>query len=274
MRSITEVASNLIKPYIDAVKQALTKTQNFYGSKNILTFSKLSVANPFSQNGITYTFHEDTGIVNIVSNGASTGAVSPYCYLPTFAENTDVIISIEGADSTKNDYLVYDYTATATLIYGTTEQSVTIPANHTVGITIRSFNNKVYNETIKLMIRVSGDSTFVPYAMTNKELTQARFLNGTVGTATSNTYTDSAEYTIPSDGWYSLANQINVANTANTLLIELGSKNNANSIAAHRTSGTQYESANTLLPLKSGTKVIFVCTDTSASCSYTVKKVD
>lgn len=157
---------------VSQLKQALSDEQNIYGAKNILDFSKLAVVNPFVQNKITYTFHQDTGIINIVSDGTSTGSVSPYCYLPIYSENTDVIVSVEGIDSSKNDYLVYDYTASTTLIYGTTEKTTTLPANHLVGITIRSYNNKTYNETIKLMVRRCGDSTFVPFAKGNIELTK------------------------------------------------------------------------------------------------------
>lgn len=157
---------------ISSQKQALNDYQNYYGSKNILSFAKLATVNPFVQNNITYTFHENTGIINIVSSGTSSGLTSPYVYLPTFDKNTDVIVSVEGIDSTKNDYLVYDYTAATTLINGTTEQTVTIPANHTVGISIRSFSGKTFNEIVKPMIRVCGDNTFVPFAKPNTELTK------------------------------------------------------------------------------------------------------
>lgn len=161
---------NDVDTEVGNVKQALSNYQNYYGSKNILSFARLATVNPFVQNNITYTFHEDTGIINIVSNGTSSGLTSPYVYLPTFDKNTDVIVSVEGIDSTKNDYLVYDYIAETTLINGTTEQTVTIPANHTVGISVRSFSGKTFNEIVKPMIRVCGDNTFVPYVPTNAQL--------------------------------------------------------------------------------------------------------
>lgn len=185
MKSIIDY-TNKLKDFF-AQKQALTDEQNIYGAKNILDFSKLAVVNPFVQNKITYTFHQDTGIINIVSDGTSTGSSSPYCYLPIYSENTDVIVSVEGIDSSKNDYLVYDYTASSTLINGTTEKTTTLPANHLMGITIRSYSNKTYNETIKLMVRRCGDSTFVPFAKGNIELTKDdsglaanAYLNGAV----------------------------------------------------------------------------------------------
>ena len=163
----------------EPVANAYMKT---YGSKNILNLAALTTSNPFTQQKVTYSADVISGKVTVVSDGDSTGNVSPYIMLPTFDKDTSVTITLDGVDSSKNDYLVYDYTTSQTLIYGTTEQTVTIPANHKVGLTIRSFSGKSYNETLYPMVRFAGvgDNTFAPYVPTNSQVLSHRD-NGILG---------------------------------------------------------------------------------------------
>lgn len=235
--------------------------------------------NVYTYNGGTVSYNDDG---SFTINGTFSAGFSFYPYKrddntdPYRIPNGKYILSGGTSKVQINSYCTrnnayYEYA----FVYAGEAVFEVLSTDGNSGLTIIIAMGTYDNVTVKPLIRLISDPSkaFTPYAMTNRELTEARFLNGTLGTVATNNFTDKAEYTIPNDGWYYLNLQTNVAASGSTLRIMLGSDYSANSVAQHRNSNIQYEATHANLPLKKGTKVVFKCTDASVSCQYQVTPI-
>ena len=133
-------------------------------------------------------------------------------------------------------------------------------------------NNLVFKPMLTPDLNATYDD-YVPYCMSNRELMEDLFVDPTAATFAKNStnFTESAEFTITQDGLYYVYLQQNVADTGSALLIY---KNNTsevkNNLAIKRTVGVAYDSVNIFVPIKAGTKLIFVCNNSNLECSYKV----
>ena len=166
MRSIVEVVQNLIKPYIDSVKQALSTTNNVLGAKNLLPNNAVSQ----TVSGATYTVNSD-GTITV--SGTASGTNSYINLVENLSlPNGEYVLSCEGADGH-----VYAYALIGDTRYNTLEGSVNFTINNQVITRVRVVAVNGYPTspmTLKVMIRPASiqDATYVPYAMTNRELTK------------------------------------------------------------------------------------------------------
>lgn len=204
--------------------------------------------------------NKDIKILTTVSHSAGTPRIAVYGNsIPSETGRTSITtkeISADGAVEVSFNTGNYEYIAVALFA------SINIAAQGDV--TYANFIIKLSNDP---------NTSYTEPAMTNRELTDARFLNGTVTQVANANFTDSAEYTIPSDGWYNLWLQINEVAAGKGLAIKLGSGAGASSISTLRTSGQMYEGANAIIPLKAGTVVTFTCSESTLSCQYNVKRI-
>jgi len=112
---------------------------------------------------------------------------------------------------------------------------------------------------------------YVPYAKSNRELTEDQYINVTNGVDVKFTqnFTTSYIWTVPEDGWYVLKLQNNAADTGYALTIGLSPYDNetANYIVnVTRTVGQAYDFAYVTLPLKKNTKIVYKYGNSSIQC--------
>ena len=271
MVRLANIGDDIFEPYVPTNSQLLSyKDNGVLGAKNFVGGKFTTGVN----NGITYTANANGS----VSFSGTIGSQNDYSLADsavfTLKAGTYILSSnpVPGSGTHRSTVRLFISGGSSVVTLSTeTEGMFTLASDSNVYIRI-AFNGtgQSYSGTFYPMIRLATDTdpTYQPYAMTNKELTDARFLNGKLGGVSTDNFTSSAEFTIPSDNWYYLYLQTNTATSSGSLSIMLGSDYWGNTVAAHRNGGVQYESCNTNLPLKKGTKVIFKCTDTATQCQY------
>ena len=282
--STNPVQNKVITTDLNNVKQALNDevvTRATLGAHNLLKLDLSEIKslnttgtwsnNAYTLNDVTFTFNSDGTI-----STSGTASDTTTFYLHSYSTWTKLPLKfLSGCPSGGGmDKYILRLVRSGTFSKNDTGEGVLLDQNDiasSVDVTIVVLaDNDVSGLTFKPMIRLATDTdpTYQPYAMTNKQLTDARFLNGTLGLAVTQNFTEAEEYTIPVDGWYFLQLQTNVANATGALIIRLGSDNSGNEIAVHRNSGIQYENCSVVIPLKVGTKVVYKCTDTTIQCQY------
>ena len=173
-----------------AVTDNLAAVENVLGAKNL--YDPSSLRNGMTVYGLTFTV-SDKGIMSISGTyDSTTGAARPL--------TTDWNIPISLPDEVFGQYITA-YDKTATLVYtialsDDNGHSITLNSNSKNGVLL-SFkptkhsvyttgftNNTAYDLTIYPMIRDARitDDTYVPYAMTNRELTEK--VQGIISAAT------------------------------------------------------------------------------------------
>lgn len=181
MQAITKVFSDIVKPYIDTVKQVLTDQVNNDGCKNHLGTSLSNAVN----NGITY---QNDGNNIITANGTVTqspsaaGGTSTYItglivgetyVLSGLPESTalsggEAFIKLYKNDSSYSEIKTSSGNKTLTFTYDGTNAMAIDVGIRAVGIVV---TNAVFKPMICLKSLYDADPTFAPYAKSNKELT-------------------------------------------------------------------------------------------------------
>lgn len=130
----------------------------------------------------------------------------------------------------------------------------------------------VDNVTFWPMLRLagSGDDNYEPYAMTNRELTESRFVDPGKGINVDvvQNFTDIFDFTITKSGWYALLLQNN--DVVSDEVLTIGLTSNDYVVGTHRCGGMAYESAYVTMPLTAGTLIRFKCTDATVQCQARV----
>ena len=169
-----EVANNLSGGGGSDVSHEVEAMLNVYGSKNLLVYPYEDTTKV--ENGITYT-DIGNGIVNI--NGTASGE-SIFVFNSTLklAKGT-YIVSTEDAIPSNVDAVIQIYNTSYSVFvsFGTNAKEATFTLSQNETLVVRFKVNSGYtlsNFVLKLMIRDARitDNTFVPYAMTNRELTE------------------------------------------------------------------------------------------------------
>lgn len=214
MRSITEVASNLIKPYIDAVKQALTNETNARlanGAHNMLPY-------PFATGtsvraGVSFAVNAETQ--KITASDTSTGGGDFHFYNgKNFLPIGTYRLKFDGTASNVA-FRVYDSTSGSVLAsIDDTEESATFSitssnVDHNIIVYLYWVGIKAVAVNGGLLICDNNDPSNVhtPYAMTNRELTEKKVqpIVGISEDIASATAASTAFPFIPTeDGWYSV----------------------------------------------------------------------
>ena len=173
LKSILDFASDILKPYIDNVKNALSDeviTRSELGAKNLLPNNLVT----HIVNGVTYTINEDK---TITCSGSATS--TSYADIPVPNSLFGKTIIVSGCPS-GGDYGKYRINVLADNVeLGIDEGNgvvITIPNNATTCIArILVYTGYGSGLTFKPMIRLATDSdtTYQLYAMTNRELTDA-----------------------------------------------------------------------------------------------------
>lgn len=182
MRAITIVFSDIVKPYIDTVKQALTDQVNNDGCKNHFGTSLSNAV----YNGIIY---QNDGNNIITANGTVTqspsaaGGTSTYItglivgetyVLSGLPESTTIsggeaFIKIYKNDRSYSEIKTSSGNKTLTFTYDGTNAMAIDVGIRTVGAVV---TNAVFKPMICLKSLYDADPTFAPYAKSNKELTE------------------------------------------------------------------------------------------------------
>ena len=178
MRSIVEVVQNLIKPYIDSVKQALANeavTRSKVGAHNLLPND--AVSSVF--HGLTFTVNANGSIsVSGQKDDASSHAYE-ICALFTLQAGT-YTLSDGITDGTDNiDVAIYTSNGQTRLAWTRVtshKETFTIASNTScmAQINFRGATNTQFSYTVYPMLCLATDSNteFEPYAMTNAKLTE------------------------------------------------------------------------------------------------------
>lgn len=189
-KTTVEGALDGINDYVDDSVEVLT---NVYGSKNLNKYPYYNTTK--TQNGITFT---DNGNGTVTVSGTASDTVSFYCHaLPAYDSNhlslkagKYVITGCpdDGSDSTYYMWFTYntEYHDTGNGL------EVNIPndtSSISYGIVIIAGATITTPITFEPMIRDARiiDPTFVPYAMTNRELTEASIIQSIASQITAGT---------------------------------------------------------------------------------------
>ena len=174
-----------------AIPSKLSYADNgFLGAKNLLPYPYQSVS-PYTANGITHTVNSDG---SIKLNGTATADTDFRLFTGAFPKG-DYILSQKNTNSLSGIIIeayngnTYVKGIIGSSSFGTDNKSFSIDYSgyDTVRVTIRTKNTAVLsNFTIYPMIRLASDpdSTYRPYAQTNKELTDSKMSykdNGVLG---------------------------------------------------------------------------------------------
>lgn len=169
--------SHTYEPYYVPVKDSMFKRseQGVLGAKNFIPYPFYETTK--TVNGVTFT---DNGDGTVTVNGTAT-AQSEFILATPFTLNIDKPLIISGSPSgaDANKYLIQMYDKNPyTTTYNVTEGDFAIPSIYgkTWEVKIMICNGAVCNNLVfKPMIRLASDpdDTYQPYAMTNKELTDA-----------------------------------------------------------------------------------------------------
>lgn len=164
------VSSNGVYVRTEEIEDEISDIVNVYGSKNLCpTFASGSVA------GVTYTVNSDGSITAVGISNATTGfGIKSDANLP----NGEYVMSA-GADASTDLRFIVKIIKDGTPKYyevdsANKEVSFTVDDPDSLDIYVRTNGGNVsINGTLYPMIRCASisDNTYVPYAKTNKELT-------------------------------------------------------------------------------------------------------
>lgn len=196
MKSIFQVVQNLLKPYIDAQDTALSNaltndsaiTHNELGAKNYVHINYQSQ----TINGLTITVHS-TGRIDISgkANAEIALEISDFFVSPA-GENTFTIEQPTGSTDAQliiRGYLNETYDKALASLSGTSTKRTfnnDYDGYNQLKIILYIRNGVTINTTLGIMVRPSSivNDTYVPYAMTNRELTRALGKPSEEGTVT------------------------------------------------------------------------------------------
>lgn len=177
------VESGAVYSSVDALSTALTTYENVCGAKNLLPNNATTKV----ENGVTFTVNSD-GTVTV--NGTSTGWISFILFSGTLPKGTytfsDGGVSVAGSERFEITD-ANESTIIASCINGA-NIDFTLNSNTAIKCRIACGTGKtISNKTFYPMVRPVGtDGTYVPYAMTNRELTLAKTMqiSGTLEAST------------------------------------------------------------------------------------------
>lgn len=247
---------------------------NVLGAKNILPCQKTSAE---VIDGVTFTPLSDGKItISGTASGASSSSfrtVSKTAFVP---KDGQYVITGNPWSDGNVAFLLYDSTAGQNIILfgGEQEKEATLYASHEYYFSIAVGVGTAISPAVTFypMIRPASiaDDTYVPYAMTNRELTEktVKYYSSSEYITNAN-FTDNTTYTILEDGFYILQAQNNAApSAAADIRILIG-----NITTASITVRNAYDRLIFNAPLKKGTSVKFLCTNANLSCNYRVTKM-
>ena len=227
MQAITKVFSDIVKPYIDTVKQTLTQQINNNDAKNVLwydlnTLQKSNTVGTWNCNqwnyvNLTYTFNSDK---TVTVTGTGTGSpVNFYLWKSSvndigMVDGENYVLSGGGIDNDDKMEFYIDGTKVTDLptptskyefVFDSTKSYIIVIASRTTGKT----HNVTYHPMICLKSAYELDPSYVPPAKTNQQLTQDTIalydntkVNGAVNMAPNNAATQTASgatFTVNSD---------------------------------------------------------------------------
>ena len=176
------VTSNAVAEEVEDLDAEIADVVNIYGAKNMLTTPYYS-ADGLESNGITYTVNSDG---SVTANGTATANSTFYFFHNIKGSTCQFINGCIFSKLTDGSNNTFFMSINATLDPWTPYCRITdegekvisgIPNDDTLvdGIIRIASGTTVTNKTFYPMIRKPGiiDDTYVPYAMTNKELTDA-----------------------------------------------------------------------------------------------------
>ena len=172
-----------INSVLNSTADEIATIVNKYGSKNLLNESLLTNS---TSAGITRT---NNGDGSITYSGTST--LSNDTFIPLMATQPldpgTYIFSVNATTSTSYSYQIYKNKTYWKNINITEPIELTESALYAIGLVIKS--NSSISDTFKPMMRYAAikDDTYVPYAMTNRELTKKVVDTGWVEVDLSNT---------------------------------------------------------------------------------------
>lgn len=183
---VSEGFANVVKPYIDtkiaAVNQTLTNKLN----DEVETRATLGAKNRFSGeftsntvNGVVFTVNPDKS----VSASGTVGSTYSYSQLSStkfILKKGSYILSknpVPGSSGNRTAITLYNYTSsTAVQVLSEEEVTFTISEDSECELRLVCYaTGQQYNTVFYPMIRLASDNdgTYAPYAMTNRELTDA-----------------------------------------------------------------------------------------------------
>lgn len=157
-----------INSVLNSTADEIATIVNEYGSKNLLNSSLLANS---TTNGITRKNNGDGSITYTGTSTLSNNILAPLMASKTLKPGT-YIFSANATTSTSYSYQIYKNKTYWKGINITKPIEITESAAYTIGIVLGS--KASINNTFKPMLRYASikDDTYVPYAMTNKELTE------------------------------------------------------------------------------------------------------
>ena len=166
MQAITKVFSDIVKPYIDATDNGLINNDFVNGAVNMLP----NTASSATVNGITFTVNDDG---TVTANGTATAIAVLYIANGTWDSPKDIILSGcpngGSVDTYALELAIYAQYDTGN---GLEKSGVTV---YNTRIRIASgytANNLVFKPMITVADMPNSDyDHYVPYAMTNQQLT-------------------------------------------------------------------------------------------------------
>ncbi|WP_298654240.1 hypothetical protein [uncultured Eubacterium sp.] len=172
-----------INSVLNSTADEIATIVNEYGSKNLLNSSLLANS---TTNGITRENNGDGSITYTGTSTLSNDILAPLMASQTLKPGT-YIFSANATISTSYSYQIYKNKTYWKGINITKPIEITESAAYTIGIVLGS--KASINNTFKPMLRYAAikNDTFVPYAMTNRELTEKVADTGWVEVDLSNT---------------------------------------------------------------------------------------
>lgn len=217
MQAITKVFSDIVKPYIDTVKQALTQQINVNGSKNICPFEgTVSRETSGSTSGTMFSLDLAVGdkVTFVCSQDNAMSSNTRNTLQVTL--KTDSSVAFREAD-TENYHLasglhVLQFTVATAGTYNFTIWT------HTLG-TATTYSKFMVCDTDIYNV----DSSYQPYAMTNRKLTEA--VTNQLGDATlAGTYLSDCNNVASSGTFNIYGTSSSTANSPYTTGVETGAK--------------------------------------------------
>lgn len=207
--STNPVENRVITEELTTRDAEISDMNNILGAKNLLPLTSVSQL----YNGVTYTVNSDG---SITANGKATGGPSYFWFHGNVTiENKYKGMLVSGATGgDTNTYGIFinlypTLSGGVTANYSQTNDDFTIPNDDNNGIKLGIYVREgitVSNQVFYPMIRPASiaDGTYVPYAMTNYELTKNRISNTEI-----TNWTRSSSYpsgtAIPSGAWTTIA---------------------------------------------------------------------
>lgn len=252
--STKPVTSGGIKTQLDAVANELTDITNILGAKNILP----NGASTVTTNGITFTVNANG---TVKATGTATADATLVLSSSFYVGNgRKVILSGCPSGGSTSKYFMYLTDANGNTSKGNDVGSgITITADaDNLGCKIIVKKNQALGTTgiiFSPMVRPANtrDSSYVPYAMTNKQLTREMYKSNFTSQG-GGSFSGSTTWTVPEDGLYALILQT-TSGFEHDAIIAVGGV-----WVAHDYFNAQYRCLNAVIPLKKGVVVKFELT--------------